>query len=121
MNLIGDNLNAVPQADVSHSFKFFPCPEAACGIVRIAQKENLCRPAPVLEILEIHSISAIPVHQSVFTHDTASPGHVVEETVVSGTWTITSSPGSAKAFIATDAAGTSPPMGRIHSFSIFHP
>ena len=40
MDLIADNAHMVPVTDVGHALQFLAGPDAACGVVRVAQEED---------------------------------------------------------------------------------
>jgi hypothetical protein len=72
VNLIGDDHNVMLGTDVDEPRELADGPHSADRVVRAAQNEKFCtRIDFLLEIVEIHRISAIPNHERIFYQLTA--------------------------------------------------
>ena len=84
MYFIGYNRNAVFFAQYTDLFKLFPAPYSARRILRIAKYHKRClRVGKLLfKVVIIHTVSIIPVYQSVFKHLSAVVLNTVAENIV---------------------------------------
>ena len=86
VDFIGNNLHAMLQANVVHAFKFFFCPHASRGIMRIAEQEygGFLIGTLALEVFEINHVAVTLSAKWIFQDLTTVVFDRREETVVDG-------------------------------------